>query len=528
MAGYRGAIWAGSQIYNGLVETDRNGTIVPCLATSWTVDPSGTAWTFALRTDVWFHDDTCFGPSHTRRFTAHDVQYTFERLCDASTKTTGLWVFRTKIDGAADYHDASKTGRSGRIRGIRVINDSTIRITLTKPFAPFLALLTIPYAWIVPREAIHTYGSEFARHPVGTGPFAFESWKQDVELRLRRNPRYFKADSVGRRLPYLETVAVTFLRDRKNEFLEFIRGNYDMVTSIDNVIAATIFTSNGTLRAPYDTLRAYRAAAQSVEYYGILLDTAFPAARQMPLASSRLLRQALNYAIDRHRIVTYLLGGRGIPASYGVLPPTMPGFSDSVRGYTYDPDRARDLLASAGYPNGKGLPELTLQLGNSDKTAAVAEAVQQMWREVGIRVNLRMIDFPQHLAQVRAGELHLWRTSWLGDYPDPENFLALFVSSYRSPNGPNTTRITRADLDSLYAAALNPARSPADRAALYHRMEQIVLDEAPWVFLYHDVNIRLTLPSVQGFSLDGSDRLLLEYVFKQPVGLLSRNQRSAF
>jgi peptide/nickel transport system substrate-binding protein len=528
MAGYRGAIWAGSQIFNGLVETDRSGTIVPCLAQSWTVDPAGTTWTFSLRTDVWFHDDPCFGPSRTRRFTAHDVQYTFERICDASTKTTGLWVFRTRIDGASAYHEATKTGRSGRIRGITVVNDSTIRITLTKPFAPFLALLTIPYAWIVPREAIHTYGSEFARHPVGTGPFAFESWKQDVELRLRRNPRYFKSDSVGRRLPYLETIAVTFLRDRKNEFLEFIRGNYDMVTSIDNVIAATIFEANGTLRAPYDTLRAHRAAAQSVEYYGMLLDTAFPAARQTPLATNRLLRQALNYAIDRHRIVTYLLGGRGIPASYGVLPPTMPGFSNSVRGYTYDPDRARDLLASAGYPNGKGLPELTLQLGNSDKTAAVAEAVQQMWREVGIRVNLRMIDFPQHLAQVRAGDLHLWRTSWLGDYPDPENFLALFVSTYRSPNGPNTTRLHRADLDSLYAAALHPARSFEDRAALYNRMEQIVLDEAPWVLLYHDVNIRLTLPSVHGFSLDGSDRLILEHVSKHPVGLLSRNQRSAF
>jgi len=513
-ASYKSALWAGSQVFNGLVELDSNLRIVPCIARSWSVDPSGLEWTFTLRTDVWFHQDPCFGSQGSRRVSAADVKYSIERILDASTKSTGVWAFRTRIDGADVFHQQTRRGERGSIRGIRVVNDSVVAIRLTAPFAPFLAVLTMPYAWIVPHEAVRAYGANFGRHPVGTGPFKFHAWTQDVELLLQRHVSYFKVDSLGRRLPYLKTIRVSFLRDPKNEFLEFTRGRLDMVSGVDGSFAATIFDDTGSLRPPFDTLAVRRAPAQSVEYYGILMDTTFPMARSTPFASHRLLRQALNLAIDRHRIVTYVLHGRGIPATHGVLPPSMPGFSASVQGYSYDPDRARRLLAEAGYPNGKGLPTFVLQLGNSERTAAVAEAVQEMWRAIGIRAELRMVDFPQHLSMVRAGDLAMWRTSWLGDYPDPENFLALFITSNIAPKGPNTTRISRADLDALYAQALSPALAPEQRSELYNRMEQIIVDEAPWVFLYHDMVVRLTQRSVRGLSVDGADRLVLERVSK--------------
>jgi peptide/nickel transport system substrate-binding protein len=394
------------------------------------------------------------------------------------------------------------------------MGDSVITIRLTKPFAPFLAILTMPYAWIVPREAVLTYGDDFGRHPVGTGPFEFTAWNQDIDLTLQRNTRYFKFDDRGRRLPYLDTVRVTFLRDTRNEFLEFTKGRYDLLGSVDPAFAASIFTDKGTLVPPYDRYRLYRVPSHSVEYYGMLQDTTLDAARRTPLATSRRLRQALNYAIDRHRIVTYLLRGSALPATHGVLPPSMPGFSDTVHGYTYDPERARQLLAEAGYPNGKGLPTLTLQLGNSERTTSVAEAVQDMWKEIGVNVEIRTVDFPQHLSMVRAGQLALWRTSWIGDYPDPENFLALFVEDNIAPNGPNTTRVHRRDLDSLYALALGPSLSLTERSALYNRMERIILDDSPWIFLYYDVTVRLAQPSVHGLTVDGTGRLVLENVFK--------------
>jgi peptide/nickel transport system substrate-binding protein len=516
VASYQAAAWANTHLFNGLVELDTNLGIAPCIASSWEVDPSGRTWTFHLRTDIWFHTDACFGPDSTRRVTAEDVRYSIERICDARTKSTGLWAFRTRIDGADGFHQATRAGQRGHISGIRVINDSTISVTLTEPFAPFLAVLTMPYGSIVPKEAVERYGADFGQHPVGTGPFRFASWMPDVELTLTRNERYFKVDTRGTRMPYLTSVHITFLRDVKNEFLEFTRGRYDVVTSVDGSFAPSVYDVTGRLIPPYTRFNIHRAAAHSIEYYGILLDTTYPAAKSVPLASQRLLRQALNYAIDRHRIVTYVLHGRGIPAHHGVLPPTMPGFADSVNGYRYDIDRARDLLASAGFPNGNGCPPLLLQLGNNPRTASVAEAIQEMWREIGITVELRQVDFPQHLSQVRSGELAMWRTSWMGDYPDPENFLALFTTQNLSPSGPNTTHIRRADLDDLYARALSPALTFEERASLYHQMERIVLEESPWIFLYHDVLIRLTQPNVKGFLLDGSGRLLLERVYKTP------------
>lgn len=511
VATYQAATWTTLHLFNGLVELDSALGIAPSIAKSWSVDDKGLIWTFHLRRDVWFHEDDCFGSKRTRRVTANDVRFSIERICDARTKSTGLWAFRTRIDGADEFHQNTRKGISGHIRGITVDDDSTIRIRLTKPFAPFLAVLTMPYGSIIPVEAIQTYEADFGRHPVGTGPFAFGYWKPDVELRLSRNPMYWKTDDSGGSLPYLKEIRITFLRDSKNEFLEFTRKRYDMVASVDVTLSSAVFNPDGTLKAPYDKFISYRAASHSVEYYGILMS----GMAESVLTKDKRIRQALNYAIDRHRIVAYVLNGRGIPATHGVLPPTLPGFSESVQGYRFDSDEARRLLAQAGYPNGKGLPTLILQMGNSPRTASVAEAVQQMWREIGVSVELRQVDFPQHLAMVRAGELPMWRTSWIGDYPDPENFLALFITENVSPRGPNTTRISRADLDSLYEKALDPRLPFADRASLYNAMERIILDEAPWIFLYHDVLVRLVQPNVKGFTIDGSGRLMLERVWKE-------------
>ncbi|MFN5377607.1 MAG: ABC transporter substrate-binding protein [Ignavibacteria bacterium] len=507
-------MWTSSHLYNGLVELDSNLSIVPCIARSWTVDNAGLEWTFRLRTDVWFHPDSCFGPQHARRVVAQDVKYSLERILDARTKSTGLWAFRTTIQGADEFHQATRRGESPSLQGIRVINDSVVSIRLTKPFAPFLAVLTMPYGSIIPREAIELYGADYGRHPVGTGPFMFGTWIPDRELTLRRNPHYFKFDAQGRRLPYLSKVRIAFVRDPKSEFFEFTNGEFDIISSVDESFVPSVFEPDGRLKAPYDQFRVLRTSANTVEYYGILMDTTLPAGRLSPLARSKALRQALNYAIDRHRIVAYLLNGRAIPAYHGVLPPTMPGFNDSVLGYRYDPSKARRLLAQAGYPNGKGLPALVLQLGNSARTAAIAEAVQEQWEEIGVKVELRQVDFPQHLSMVRAGELALWRTSWIGDYPDPENFLALFITSTIAPKGPNTTHISRPDLDSLYDAILDPTRSERERRDIASAMERIVIEEAPWVFLYYHVVLRVVHPQVKGLTLDGSDRLLLERVYK--------------
>src|SRR5262249_2726712 len=158
---------------------------------------------------------------------------------------------------------------------------------------------------------------------------------------------------------------------------------------------------------------------------------------------------------------------------HGPIPPGTPGFSN-VKGYTFDRELARRLLDSAGYPNGKGLGQITLQLGPSERTASVAEAVQDQLKTLGIDLKLVQVDFPQHREMILSGKLPFWRTSWIGDYPDAENFIALFYSQYAAPRGPNTTHFSSPRVDSLYRAALDPRLSTAERAPLYGEAERII------------------------------------------------------
>lgn len=517
LASYRSAIWIGSQIFNGLVELDSDLNIAPAIAKAWHYDSTGTVLTFTLRSDIRFHDNACFKDGKGRFVKAEDIRYSFERICDARTKSTGFWVFRDKVIGATEYNKASQELPMiiKPVFGFDVIDDTTFRIRLVKPFAPFLSILTTPFCWIVPHEAISKYGQDFGRNPVGTGAFVFDTWKEDISLTLRKNKHYFKTDDKGTQLPYLEEVNVGFARNAKSEFFEFEQGKLDFISSIDLSVHDRVFDDKGNLKGDYTKYSLIRASAQSIEYYGIMTDIAFSSAQSVPFCKDKRIRQAMNYAIDRDKIINYVLRNRAIPASHGVLPPDYPGFSNKVKGYSYDLAKAKNLLAEAGYPEGKGLPEFTLQTGANETTASVAEAIIEQWKVLGIKAKLLQVDFPRHLSMVRSGELPIWRTSWIADYSDPENFLGLFYSKNKAPFGPNTTRISRADLDSLYEAALNPTLHEQQRTELYNKMEEIVLDESPWIFLYYNVNIWLVQPNVKGLTAINPLRLPLENVKKQ-------------
>ncbi len=518
LASYQAASWAGTQLYNSLVELDSSLSVRPCLASSWDIEDGGLRWVFHLRRDVYFHDDSCFAGARGRRMTAEDVRFSIERILHGRTRSPGLWVFRTRLVGAEDYYTGTLQGKTLNCEGIQILDDSTIVFILEQPYAPFLQLLSMPYAWIIPHEAVERYGQDYGRHPVGTGAFCFDHWLADREIVLRKNPHYFKVDEQGQRLPYLEGVRISFIKDTKTEFLEFRNGAIDILSSIDPSIAPVVVSPEGTLQAAFGHYQLQQTCAHSVEYYGILLDTTLGAGHHSVLARSLKLRQALNYAIDRERIVRYVLNGKGRAATHGVLPPGLPGFREDTKGYGYEPERARQLLAEAGFPAGKGLPSLTLQMGNSARTVSVAEAIQQMWKEIGVQLDIKQVDFPQHLEMVSSSKLALWRTSWIGDYPDPENFLALFYSGFHSPNGPNTTHYHNARADSLYLRALSPLRSSEERYELYHEIERMVVEECPWIFLYYASIQRLLQPSIHGLSLDGADRLVLETVRKSSTG----------
>ena len=511
----RSSWWAGGQVHAGLVGLDSALRPVPMIARSWSASPDGRIWTFALRTDVRFADDACFAGGKGRRVTAEDVRYSFQRICNPATASTGFWVFRGKVLGADEFFKDPE--HVGTVKGFRAVNDSTFEITLTEPSPLVLSLMAMPYCYVVPREGVEKYGKDFFRQPVGAGPFKLASWTTGQRLVLVRNANYFERDAANHALPYLDSVVVTFVRDKKTEFAEFENGHLDMVASIDASLLDKVFVRNGnaiTLTPAFAAYTMYRVPSMSVEYYGFMLDSTAPGAAGSPFVTNRQLRLALNYAIDRDALVRYVLRDQAIPATGGPIPPSIPGFS-GTKGYGFDRARALALLDSAGYPGGKGLAELPLQISESERVVAVAQAIQEQLRAIGVNVKINQVSPAQHRQMAAEGKLPFWRANWMADYPDAENFMALFYSPYRSPSGSNTTRFGNARVDSLYRAALAPGLSVEQRAAIYGQAERIVLDEAPWVLLYHSTIARLSAPGITGYYVDPLDRLMLATVRKK-------------
>jgi peptide/nickel transport system substrate-binding protein len=232
-----------------------------------------------------------------------------------------------------------------------------------------------------------------------------------------------------------------------------------------------------------------------------------------PVLKDVRVRKALNYAVDRQRIIRYVLKGQASgPAHHGLVPPSMPGYaSDSVRGYRFDPARARALMAEAGYPNGRGFPEITLQLNaGGGRNVSIAEAIQGMLKEhLNINVKLMQVEFAQHLESIDAGKAPFFRLGWVADYPDPESFLNLYygkiVPDPTQPSPINSTRFQNAQFDALFEQALSTT-DRALRMQLYRQAEQIAIDNAPMLLILNDEDFRFVQPYVKGHPHNAMDR----------------------
>jgi len=505
--------WAVAQLYNGLLELDSTLQPAPALARRYRISPDGLTYTFWLRPNVCFQQSEVFGNQSGRVVRAADFVYSFRRLLDAKTASPGGWIFRGKV-----LEDSQ-----GRVSDTCFVaaNDSTLRIHLKAPFLPFLSLLTMPYAYVVPHEAVEKYGKDFREHPVGTGPFRFRVWDEGNVLLFARNPGYWRRDRAGRALPYLDAVAISFIADRKTEFLTFLQGKLDFLSGVREGSRDLILNADGSVRADFQgRFNLQKAPYLNTEYVGVQLDSAKLSgeqARQGRALRDPRVRQALSFALNRPEMLAYVLSHVGQPGESGFVPAALPSFSAAqVPGRHYDPARARALLAAAGYgPTGSHPTRpLRLRLSTVAERKAVAEYLQKNWADVGVQVQ---IDINQSAAQqelVDNGRAALFTKSWLGDYPDAENYLALFYAPNFSPAGPNKTHYQSADYDRLYRLAIRE-QDPARRTALYQQLDRLVVRDAPVIPLYYDEIIRLTQRNVQGLSANPMNQLLLERVRKR-------------
>jgi oligopeptide transport system substrate-binding protein len=486
-------IWAVHQLYNTLTETDEALHIVPSLAKRWDVSTDKLTYTFHLRGDVFFHDNEAFPQGIGRRMTAYDVAYSFNRILDKATASSGAWIF----NGRVDTKDA-----------FRALDDSTFRMKLSHPFNPVLGLLSMQYCSVVPREVVEKWGKDFRSHPCGTGPFRFTAWEEGQALVMTRNNRYFEKDSAGKRLPYLDGIKISFFDNKATEFLLYQQGQLDFENDIDASFKDEVLDKKGGLKQQWkNKIVLSKHPFLNTEYLGILVDSSNALVKNSPLRFAKV-RQAMNYGFDRRKMMLYLRNSIGIPAESGFVPAGLPSFdSSAVEGYHYDLQKARQLLREAGFPDGRNLP--VIRLLTISIYADFGSFIARELEGIGMKIQVEVMPKSLLLEQTAKSQAPFFRGSWIADYPDAENYLSVYYSSNPSP--PNYTRYKNPAFDQLYERSLTE-NNDSVKIELYRQMDRMVIRDAPVIPLWYDEVIRLVNPKVKNFKANGLNMLELRRV----------------
>jgi peptide/nickel transport system substrate-binding protein len=479
-------IWATTQLFNGLVQLNDSMQVIPDIAKKWTISEDGLIYDFHLRNDVQFHKHVLFGKDSTRNVVAKDFEYSFQRLINPKVASPGKWVLEFVTSFTAK-------------------NDSIFSIHLKKPFPPFLSLLTMKYCAVVPKEAIDYFGDSFRANPIGTGPFRFKLWKENIKLVFRKNHNFHEFDSKGVQLPYLEAVAITFLPDKQSEFLQFIQGNLDFLNSIDNSYKDDILTKDGKLQAAYASqVNMVTSPYLNTEYLGVYMDA------EEEEANSLKLRKALNYGFDKEKMILYLRNGIGTPAVNGFIPKGLPSFNN-MKGYTYQPKKAKQLIDAYKLESGNNNPKITIS--TDSQYLDLCEYIQREMQKLGLEVAVNVLPASTLRERKVNGQLSIFRGSWVADYPDAENYLFIYHSKNFSPNGPNYTHYKNDKFDALYEKAVATVNTKK-RHKLYQKMDSLMMETAPVVPLYYDEVIRFTNKNISGLGINPINHLHLKKVKK--------------
>lgn len=500
-----------AQIYEGLTRLNpRSLEVEPGLAESWEIDSTGTRYVFKLRKDVYFHDDGCFPGGKGRLVTAYDVEWALKQICKPSGDNLSKWLFEGRVKGCTEHYMALMRGEKTAVEpAIKATDSFTLEIELERPVSFFLDLLAMPNAGIYPREAREKYGVDMRVRAVGTGPFMVDKVDESEKtVILKRNPKYWRKDKWGNQLPYIDRIVMRVIPENKMAFLEFTKGRLAFVDELPLELIPEILNEDGTLKEEYKRFeweteggRSPQRTPELALYYLGFLTTASP-------FNDVRVRKAFNYAVDREAIVNGLLHGVGIPARYGVVPPALVGYeARQVEGYTYNPEKAKKLLAEAGYPNGEGFPEVTLIVNSGGgRNIQIAGVVQRQLAEVlNINIKIETLPWDQHLDKIEKGEAKFFRLGWIADYPDPSTFLMLFHSKYIGKEGErsyiNVTRFSDSRVDELIDRGFE-ALTREEAYGYYQKADQAIIDQAPIIPLYYYERVALLQPNLRNFWIN--------------------------
>ena len=453
------------EIFGGLVTIGPDLKIRPDLAQSWEVSPDRMTYTFHLRPDARFHDG--------KPVTAQDVKYSLERALDPKTLSPTVDTYLGDIVGAMDR----LKGRASEISGVKVLDDLTIQITIDAPKAYFLAKLTYPVAFVVDRENIEKEGRDWIRKPNGTGPFKLREYRIGERLVLERNPNYHLGPAKLER--------VEFILSGGSAMAMYENGEID-ITSVGLADMDRVTNANDPLNQDLVT------APPGFDIFYIGLNF-----REPPFDDIKV-RQALAHAINKQLIADQVMANTVIPAN-AILPPGFPGYTGQIQGLDYDPEKAKELLASSRYAD--AMPRIILTVpGTGGSVGLDMEVIVQMWQDtLGIQVEFQQVEWATFLGDLRAQRFQIFAgLGWAADYPDPQNFLDI---NFHSKSPLNHTGYANPQVDRL----LEEARVAAvweERAALYQEAEQIIVNNAVWLPLWFTAErMVLIKPYVHGYRL---------------------------
>ena len=486
-------MWATNQLFDGLVELNDSLQIVPSVSKSFAVSENLRTYTFTLRNDVHFHNNSCFPNEQGRKVVASDVVYSFSRILDNTVASPGKWIFEKVIDN-----------------GFSAPNDSTFIIQLKEPFAPFLGLLTTQYANIVPHEAIEMYGTDFRNHPVGCGPFQFAFWYENVALVFHKNPNYYLKDEFGNALPYLDGVKIDFVKDMSAEYQGLLQGKYDFMSGIHNAFKDELLDPNGNLSSAYTSqLYLQKTPFIKTDYLGFVVD---PSLQSNKALLDPRVRMALHLSINKKDMVKHLRNNTVIPADFGFCSPAAAKNLNTEQLISFNKKQALDLLAEAGFPNGKNLP--TILLSTTSDYADLMEYIQHEWQELGIPCEIQQLQGAAFRDQASKCQLSVFRKSWLADYAHPENFYSVFTTPRFAPNGPNYTHFSKANYDEIYSK-MGKTNSTDSTLVYSKQLEEIIHSETPIIPLYYDQVMHFIRYNIKNFPTNSVNMLDLRKVKKE-------------